>query len=167
MQASSFHPRLDIPLNTPQFLYSSFSLKLNTGWNAGTHFDTCRCTHTHTRTKRVCLLLFKEVVRVYHISRLEPACLGKREEGSQPRPSSRTKPSAKKQISKETQGRVYDYLFNLLFSEREGEPVFPFFLQAQCHLLVHIRPQSETRVLWRDTLKGMRETGDVLARGEG
>lgn len=79
--------------------------------------------HTHASAhiySGVCLLLFEKAVRAHHISKAEPACIGKRKEGSDPHCASSTQPLAKKQISKETQGRVYDHLFNLLLSETGG-----------------------------------------------
>lgn len=61
--------------------------------------------------------------------------------GLDTRPTSKTKPSANKQIIKETQGRVYDYLLNLLCSGRgreRGGGAIPLLLQAQYHFLVDI-----------------------------
>lgn len=76
----------------------------------------------------------------------------------------RQNPPAKKLISKETQGRVCDYLFNLLWGKMDEGGEFKHSVISWWISDHKVRPQL---LLWRYTLKYKKRTRDVLAAGEG
>lgn len=63
--------------------------------------------HTHASAhiySGVCLLLFEKAVRAHHISKAEPACIGKRKEGSDPHCAPAHNPLPKNKLAKRHRG---------------------------------------------------------------
>lgn len=116
--------------------------------------------HAHTHTyKAVCVCSFlKRLSGPITSVKLRLHALEKRKEESD-HPASNTKPSAKKQISKETQGRVYNYSFNLLLKGRLGW--IPFFPSSTRSF-----PGGYMTTKWDQSCCG-ETTKDVLASGAG